>query len=588
MRIGAGLAEATILPGISSILKGLMMEITKRCIISVLFALVFILSVPAQDWVRSFGHEEGDAVVTGLVTDSENNVLVTGTFSSEELVLDTAHVLKSRGMEDVFVAKYNMAGGIVWALSFGGQKQDYSADIALDGSGNIYLTGTFASAAIHVGETMVTSSWPENVYVAKFDSSGAYQWLSKSEGLTGYSWTQGRAVHCAGDNRVYFSGYTSGQNMSFGDVHLTSESAGTKGYYGKMDTEGTFLSAGFLAGEGEERFFLNDIVADADENIYLAGKHTIRTEPDPITYSEYRDIMYFCKIGTDGKIAWAVEDTALYEGTKIIFHDDSLFVLGNRMEYRMIFNGGTTDTTSSFFFGIIDSDGDSLMGRKVIGALAYGLYADSDRILVAGGLYLDTLELDGTRIHRNSDSSSVCPIYQDIFFFESDLSGNIGRVSSISGSLEDVPAGIWLSDRGDLFYAGHFESASLPVEGDEIFNHSELSTFQHVSGIYYDRRQYSFLARREGFVQVTGMDPPQNGRLQIYPNPSSGFVHIEREDADGKAVLRVYDMTGRLLSMELMEGRKATVDLGGLDQGYVILSIQEGHRVTNRPLLIVK
>jgi len=580
--------KATILPENSSIKKGAMMETKKRGIISVVLAAGLFLSLQAQDWVKSFGHKQGDAVVAGLVTDKENNVLVTGTFSFEELVLGNGHVLQSRGMEDVFIVKYNMQGGILWAFSFGGEKQDLIADIALDNSGNIYVTGIFASTSLHVGGSVVTSSWPENVYIAKFDSSGVFQWLSKSEGLTGYSWTGGTAVHCVGDENVYFSGYTSGQNLNFGDINLSSETANTKGFYGKLDEEGNFLSADFLEGEGEERYQVNDIGADSDGNIYLAAKHTIHTNPDPITYSEYRDIMYFCKIGTDGKIAWVVEDTALYEGTNIIFQNDSLFVLGNREEYRAIFNGGTVDTTSSFFYGIIDSDGNRHLGRKVTGAMAYGLYVDSDRILVTGGLYLDHLELDGTWVHRNSDSSSICPIYQDIFFFESDLSGNIGRVSSIRGSLEDVPSGIWLSERGDLFYAGKYESASLQVEGEEIYNLSELSTFMHVSGTYYDRRQYSFLARREGFVQVTGLDPPVNEGFRIYPNPSSGMIHIERRDANGKAVIQVYDMTGRLLAGEFMEGKQTSLDLGELEEGYVILSLREGERVTNRPLLIVK
>jgi len=564
------------------------MELTKRNIITVVFTAVFILSLPAQDWVKSFGHREGDAVVTGLVTDRENNVFVTGTFSSEELVLGEKQVLQSRGMEDVFIAKYTPMGGIAWALSFGGQKQDLVNDITLDGSGNSYITGNFASAAIHVGETVVTSSWPENVYVAKFDSSGVFQWLSKSQGLTGYGWTRGTAVFCQGVNKVYFSGFTSVQNLSFGDIHLSSESANTKGFYGKLDGNGSYLSASFLEGAGEERYHLNDIVADTEGNIYLAGMHTIHTEPDPITYIEFRDIMYFSKIGMDGKIAWAMEDTALYEGTNLILHDDSLFVLGNREEYRMIFNGGTIDTTSSFFFGIIDTEGNRLLGRKVTGAMAYGMYADSDRLLITGGLYLDHLELDGTWIHRNSDSSFICPIYQDIFFFESDLSGNIGRVESIRGSLEDEPAGIWLSDHGDLFYAGKYESASLPVEGNEIFNLSELSTFIHVSGTYYDRRQYSFLARREGFVQVTGTNPPVKDHFGIYPNPSSGIFHINREDVTGQAIIQVYDMMGRLLTGQVMEGRQATMDLGGFEGGYVIVSLREGHRITNRPMLLIK
>ena len=92
----------------------------------------------------------------------------------------------------------------------------------------------------------MNSSWPENVYVAKFDSSGVFQWLSKSEGLTAYSWTQGTAVHCVGDESIYFSGFTSGQNLSFGDIDLPSENANSKGFYGKLDGEGNFLSAALL------------------------------------------------------------------------------------------------------------------------------------------------------------------------------------------------------------------------------------------------------------------------------------------------------------------------------------------------------
>jgi len=50
----------------------------------------------------------------------------------------------------------------------------------------------------------------------------------------------------------------------------------------------------------------------------------------------------------------------------------------------------------------------------------------------------------------------------------------------------------------------------------------------------------------------------------------------------------VYDMTGRLLAGEFMEGKQTSLDLGELEEGYVILSLREGERVTNRPLLIVK
>ena len=127
------------------------------------------------------------------------------------------------------------------ALFFGGQKQEYVADIALDDSDNIYITGNFTSSALLVGGTVVNSSWPENVYVSKFNSLGVFQWLSKSDGLSGYSWTRGTAVHSQGDEYIYFSGITSGQNISFGDIHLSVESANTKGILWKSWT-GTAIS----------------------------------------------------------------------------------------------------------------------------------------------------------------------------------------------------------------------------------------------------------------------------------------------------------------------------------------------------------
>lgn len=543
-------------------------------------------SVQAQDWVKSFGHREGNAVVAGVVTDSESNVLITGTFSSAELVISENDVLLSEGMDDVFIIKYNPQGGIVWAQSFGGVKADFAGDIALDSKNNIYITGNFASNMMEIGDSVISSAWPENVYVAKFDASGEFQWLRKSAKLT--SWSEGTAVYCEGDQNIFFTGYTRSMEMAFGDIDLSINNSNEKGFYCKLDVYGNYLMADFLGDSVEDRYQVNDISADPQGNIYLAARKTVRTEPDPITYREYRDVMYFCKINPSGEIDWTVEDTSFYLARNIIYHKDSLFVLGNREEYRNIFNGGTIDTTSSFFYGIFDTGSNKLMGRKVTGALAYDLYAENKRILVIGGLLKDHLELDGLPMHRNSDSSSNCPIYQDIFFFESDLSGHINQLHSISGSLEDIPTAIWLSDQGGLLYSGIFESASLTVEAGKVFNFSELSKFSHVSGTYYDRRLFSFLAHRSGYIEPGGMEPPERDRYMIYPNPSAGVIHILRNSLSGSALIRVHDLAGRTLFEQVIHGSLAKINLSDLEAGMVILSVIEGEQMISRPLVIAK
>ncbi|MCP4313658.1 MAG: T9SS type A sorting domain-containing protein [Bacteroidetes bacterium] len=558
----------------------------KRYLLWALFLSLFACSLHAQDWVTSFGHEEGDVLIEGVVTDSENNIVITGTFSSEEFKPGATDILKSRGREDVYIIKYDPLGGIIWSRSFGGMKEDFGSDIALDSNNNIYVTGHFSSNAIRIGDTDILSAWPENVYVAKFDPSGEFIWLRMSEKLT--RWSKGTAVFCDGDQNIFFTGYTSSMELSFGDINLSAKTSSEKGFYCKLDAEGNFMMADFMSGSAEERYRLNDICTDTNGNIYLAGSKTIHTEPDPVTYQEYRDVLYFCKLDPFGEISWTVEDTSFYQVRRMICQNDSLFILGNREEFRMIFNGGTIDTTSSFFFGIFDTDSNNLMGRKVTGALAYDLYADNKRILVAGGLLLDHLELDGFQIHRNSDSSSICPIYQDIFYFETNLAGEIKQLKSISGSLEDIPTAIWLSDRGDLLYSGIFESASVYVEETELFNFSELNTFMHVSGTYYNRRIFSFLASKAEFGEPGGTNVFESDQMMIYPNPSQGVIHIRRSGYRGTALVKVHDLTGYLLYEKLIHGDLSSLDLSDLEAGMFVLTIIGAQHVLSNPLLIIK
>ena len=50
--------------------------------------------------------------------------------------------LTSDGDRDIFSAKYTADGDLVWAKRAGGADRDGGRDIAVDGSGNAYVTGT--------------------------------------------------------------------------------------------------------------------------------------------------------------------------------------------------------------------------------------------------------------------------------------------------------------------------------------------------------------------------------------------------------------------------------------------------------------
>ncbi len=113
------------------------------------------------------GDGSGDNYVTGYFT----GAATFGAGESNEVKLTSQENI------DIFVAKYDSSGTLVWARRAGGTSIDDSEGIAVDNSGNSYVTGGFAhSATFGLGEgnqtTLVSTSAVANIFVAKL--AGAF------------------------------------------------------------------------------------------------------------------------------------------------------------------------------------------------------------------------------------------------------------------------------------------------------------------------------------------------------------------------------------------------------------------------------
>lgn len=90
-------------------------------------------------------------------------------------------------MFDEFLLKLNSNGGLVWAKNSGGQMKDDGEAIAVDGAGNIYVTGEYASDNISFGAYTVSNfhqaSNSNDIFVAKYSSDGTAQWAKTVGGL---------------------------------------------------------------------------------------------------------------------------------------------------------------------------------------------------------------------------------------------------------------------------------------------------------------------------------------------------------------------------------------------------------------------
>ncbi len=120
-------------------------------------------------WAVSAGGSGGDDVGSGIAVDNAGNSYVTGGFEGTATFGSTT--LTSKGNADIFVSKLSPSGKFLWAVSAGGSGGDGGSGIAVDGSGNSYITGGFEGTATFASTTL-TSKGSNDIFMAKLDSGG--------------------------------------------------------------------------------------------------------------------------------------------------------------------------------------------------------------------------------------------------------------------------------------------------------------------------------------------------------------------------------------------------------------------------------
>ncbi len=233
-------------------------------------------------WAKRMG---GTAADEGLeiAVDGPGNIYCTGIFSGTADFDPGAGVtnLTSVGNRDIYVQKLDSTGNFQWAKSMGSSLQDSGNGIAVDGSGNVYTTGSFQGTADFdpgAGVMNVTSAGSFDIFVQKLDASGNFVW-AKVMGGTGSDGGIGIAVD--GSGNAHATGYfndTVDFDPGAGTSNLTS-AGGNDAFVQKLDTSGNFVWAAGLGGTGLE--FGTDLAVDGSGNVYATGQFEVTVDFDP-------------------------------------------------------------------------------------------------------------------------------------------------------------------------------------------------------------------------------------------------------------------------------------------------------------------
>ena len=197
----------------------------------VLFLLTLCLSATAQ--VPAWQSARAVAVATAAATDNYSyvaatavdgagNVYLTGAFRNSVMLGGTT--LTSFGSFDVFVAKFNPASNqFVWAQRAGGTGNDLPAALAVSGT-SVYVAGYFTSSTAGFGVTNLTNVGPTNtadVFVAKLTEAGNTGSFTWAQRAGGTDNDQAAALAVSGTS-VYVAGYFASPAAGFGPANLNN------------------------------------------------------------------------------------------------------------------------------------------------------------------------------------------------------------------------------------------------------------------------------------------------------------------------------------------------------------------------------
>jgi len=123
-------------------------------------------------WVRTGNSAGINQNSYDIVCDEDDNVVITGFFSSATINFSSTTLYNTNPTIEVFVVKYNSNGDIEWAKSAGGTGSDKGCKLTCDSQSNIFLSGYFQESMQLEGITLTTVNNNNPVFVAKFQSEG--------------------------------------------------------------------------------------------------------------------------------------------------------------------------------------------------------------------------------------------------------------------------------------------------------------------------------------------------------------------------------------------------------------------------------
>jgi hypothetical protein len=382
----------------------------------------------------------------GVVTDSLNNVYITGNYNSNSQISlmnanGTASVfsLPASNINAAFLVKYDSSGVVLSANTIDGTSSDIGYNITTDSSNNFYITGFYSSnsqiSLMNANGTVSGSSLPASninaAFLVKYNSSGDVLFANSIKGSAD---ARGYDVKTDSSNNIYIVGtyssnifFVTNANGENSSITLPSTVANDV-FLVKYNSSGNVLFAKQFLGTTIVGDAIYGVIVDTLDNVYITGTYTSSSQVNLTNANEasFSSITlpattnsagFLIKYSPSGNVLFAksINGTGNDNGYNISIDSlNNIYITGNYISTLSItlkptdgINPAITlpaTSTSAFFLIKYDSSGVVLSANNIDGTgndHGYGITVDSLNNIYVTGNYVSTSNItlknaDGT------------------------------------------------------------------------------------------------------------------------------------------------------------------------------------------------
>jgi Beta-propeller repeat len=410
-----------------------------------------LAQAPEHFWSEGFGGFSSD-FGTGIAVDAAGNVVVVGYFS-QAMSLGGATLVSDSGSNDIFVAKYDASGTHLWSQRFGGPGDDKALAVAVDGSGNILVTGYFNGTVNFGGGNLVSGGGSQDIFLAKYNASGAHQWSQRFGSNFNVETGRGIAVDTSGN--ICLTGTCTG-TVNFGGGNLVG-GGNTDIFVAKFDASGVHQwsrSAGdssFQDGRG--------IAVDGSGNVVVTGSFggTVNLGGGNLVSAGGDDI-FLVKYNASGVHQWSRRfgDYATDSGNGVAVDGSGNVIVTGSFEQSVDFGGGILSNPGfpDIFLAKYNANGVHQWSKKFGGYQSndgLGVAVDGSANIVLTGYFTSTTPANF------GGADLVSAGFRDIFIAKYNSNGTHKYSQRFGSTLDDMGFAIAAGASGRVVITGSFQ-----------------------------------------------------------------------------------------------------------------------------------